>query len=87
MPNIKTQHLFPSINLETEYPSQISVFLWLLSNTRLLTRDNLAKRREMSDTTCLFCAEMESISHLFFDCCAARAVWTSLRLVMFGDGM
>jgi hypothetical protein len=40
-----------------------------------LTRDNLAKRREVSDPSCLFCAENESILHLFFDCYVAPNVW------------
>lgn len=34
-------------------------------NNRLLNRDNLAIRRKLDDTTYLFCAENESINHLF----------------------
>jgi hypothetical protein len=47
-------------------PPRINFFLWLLSNNKLLTRDNLGKRRKVDDQTCLFCNEPESISHLFF---------------------
>jgi len=53
----------------------VQIFLWLLSKNRLLTRDNLAKRREVNDPSCLFCSENESIVHLFFDCCVATNVW------------
>jgi hypothetical protein len=56
-------------------PPRVQFFLWLLSNNRLLTRDNLAKRKEVSDPTCLFCEEKDSISHLFFQCCVAVNVW------------
>lgn len=56
-------------------PPRVQFFLWLLSNSRLLTRDNLAKRREISDSTCLLCLERESIIHLFFGCCVARLIW------------
>lgn len=56
-------------------PPRVQFFLWLLSKNKLLTRDNLAKRREVSNATCLLCAENESICHLFFDCCIAKIVW------------
>lgn len=50
-------------------------FLWLLSKNKLLTRDNLAKRRGVSDATCLLCVKSESINHLFFECCIAKLNW------------
>ena len=59
-------------------PPRVQFFLWLVSNNRVLTRDNLAKRREVSDPTCLLCNEMESVTHLFFECCVAKLVWSSI---------
>jgi hypothetical protein len=56
-------------------PPRLHVFLWLLANDRLLTRDNLAKRRPVTDGSCLFCSEAESSRHLFFDCFVAKLVW------------
>lgn len=56
-------------------PPRVQFFLWLLSQNKLLTRDNLAKRRDVSDLTCLLCSENESITHLFFECCVATNVW------------
>lgn len=56
-------------------PPRVQMFLWLLSSNRLLIRDNLAKRREVSDPSCLFYAESESILHLFFDYYVASNVW------------
>ena len=56
-------------------PRWVQFFLWLLSNNRVLTRDNLAKRREVNDPTWLFYNEKESITHLFFQCCVASNVW------------
>jgi hypothetical protein len=35
----------------------------------------LSKRRNLDDKTCLFCNELESVSHLFFECCVAQCVW------------
>jgi hypothetical protein len=36
-------------------PPRVQYFLWLLSKNKLLTRDNLSKRRKVEDPTCLFC--------------------------------
>jgi hypothetical protein len=47
-------------------PPRIHIFMWLLANNKVLTRDNLAKRRHLDDMTCLFCEEGESACHLFF---------------------
>ena len=48
------------------------------SFTNKAHEDNLAKRREVSDKTRLFCSEAECIYHLFFDCCVAKALWAFL---------
>jgi hypothetical protein len=47
----------------------------LLSYNKLLTRDNLGKRRHVDDGSCLFCKEDESIHHLFFGCVGAKQAW------------
>ena len=52
---------------------------------RLLTRDNLSKRRNVSDLTCLFCAETESITHLFFECCVAENIWKLISEILGMD--
>ena len=66
-------------------PPRVQFFLWLLSNNRVLTRDNLGKCREVSDPTCLFCSEKESISHLFFECCVARNIWLIISELLNQD--
>jgi hypothetical protein len=58
-----------------DVPPRLHVFLWLLANDRLLTRDNLGKRRHVEDPSCLFCSELETSHHLFFDCFVAKLVW------------
>jgi hypothetical protein len=54
----------------------------LVANNKTLTRDNLAKRRSVDDLTCLFCTELETTHHLFFDCCVARVMWETISEVM-----
>jgi hypothetical protein len=47
-------------------PPRVHIFRWLLANNKTLVRDNLAKRRNLNDKTCVFCSELESVNHLFF---------------------
>lgn len=57
-------------------PQNIHVFLSLIVYNKILTRNNLAKRRPVDDPSCLFCSEQESVQHLFFCCVVARILWT-----------
>lgn len=57
---------FISVVWKIVIPPRVQFFLWLLLDNRLLTRHNLAKRQTVNDPSCIFCAENESISHLFF---------------------
>ena len=55
--------------------AKIKIFLWLIMNNAILTKDNLLKRRWVGDPTCYFCDQSENLSHLFFKCSTAKAVW------------
>ena len=56
-------------------PPRIHIFLWLLANNKLMTRDNLKKRNMNKPEDCIFCSENESIDHLFFQCIVANQLW------------
>jgi hypothetical protein len=58
-----------------DVPPSIHILFWLLANNKVLTRDSLAKRKQLDDKTCLFCKDAESVNHLFFECCVARLMW------------
>jgi hypothetical protein len=45
---------------------RLHIFLWILANNKFLTRDNLAKRNNLDDVSCLFCTDFESVHNLFF---------------------
>jgi hypothetical protein len=62
-------------NKMVSVPSRVHIFLWLLANNKTLTRDNLEMRKKLDDNRCLFCNELESVSHLFFECCVAQFIW------------
>lgn len=42
-------------------PSNILVFLWLVTNNKILTRDNIAKRCVVDDVSCLLCKKQETV--------------------------
>jgi hypothetical protein len=42
--------------------------MWLLYKKVLLTNDNLARRRWIDYTKCVFCGLPETIDHLFISC-------------------
>lgn len=69
------QPVFTSAIWDLSIPPRVQHFLWLLSKNKVLTRDNLSKRREVKDPTCVFCNEVESVKYLFFDCAVAKQVW------------
>ena len=66
-------------------PRFIHIFLWLLSNNKILTRDNLAKRKNVDDKTCLSCNEPESACHQLFDCVVAKVCWSHLANIFHID--
>ena len=56
-------------------PPKIKMFLWLIENKAILTKDNMLKRKWVGSPTCHFCNQNESINHLFFEkqvgnCCS-----------------
>jgi hypothetical protein len=59
-------------------PHRYLVFHWLAFHNKILTRDNLDKRCPVSDKTCLFCCEDESVHHLLFECVVAKEVWSDI---------
>ncbi|KAI5003541.1 hypothetical protein ZWY2020_030701 [Hordeum vulgare] len=77
---------------KTLCPRNIHVFLWLCLYNKILTRDNVAKRKHLDDLTCLFCNEPESIQHIFFECINVDVIWTTIadffhcsRMLCFHD--
>jgi hypothetical protein len=55
--------------------AKIKKFLWLITNNAILTKDNLRKRKWQGDPSFVFCDCIETVDHLFFQCCFAKVVW------------
>jgi hypothetical protein len=64
--DICVRQVFTPVMWKIAIPPRVYIFLWLLANNKTSTRDNLAKRRNLDDKTCVFYTEPESVTHLFF---------------------
>lgn len=80
--HIGVVHVYVSAVWKLKIPPRVQIFLWLITKNKALTRDNLAKRREVTDKTCLFCSEAESVNHLFFNCCVAKNIWATIAGIL-----
>jgi hypothetical protein len=47
-------------------PPKIKIFLWLVANDAILTKDDMLKRKWQGDPLCYFCHLPETVTHLFF---------------------
>jgi hypothetical protein len=68
---------------KAKIPYKIKIFLWLVENNAILTKDNLIKRNWVGDPTCYFCQEPETNQHLFFQCSIAKIIW-GIVVLCFG---
>jgi hypothetical protein len=56
-------------------PAKIKIFLWLVANNAILTKDNMIRRKWKGDPSYYFCEKEESVTHLLFQCSMAKAIW------------
>jgi len=72
---------------KAKIPAKIKIFLWLVLNNAILTKDNLIKRKWFGSPLCHFCNEDENIDHLFFQCRMAKAVWAVIAHSIGADNV
>ena len=60
---------------KAKIPYKIKIFMWLLEQNAVLTKDNLLRRNWLGDSACYFCSYSESRDHLFFQCPISKVVW------------
>ncbi|KAG2688943.1 hypothetical protein I3760_09G116800 [Carya illinoinensis] len=62
-------------------PPKVSFFVWTASQGKILTTDNLRKRRIIiADWYCMCRSEGESVDHLLLHCDMVRALWNEVFL-------
>jgi hypothetical protein len=79
------RQVFTPVVWKIHVPFIIHIFLWLLAKNKILTRDNVAKRKELDNRSCMFCLESETADHLFFKCCVACSIWDIVAEIMGVD--
>jgi hypothetical protein len=65
---------------KSKIPAKIKIFLWLVMNNAILTKDNMIKRNWQGDPSCYFCDQVETVNHLLFQCSVAKAVWAIIAV-------
>lgn len=56
-------------------PLKIKIFLWLVEQKAILTKDNMVRRNWQGDPKCYFCNLPETVDHLLFNCPVTKVVW------------
>lgn len=60
-------------------PLKQRLFFWLTLQNKILTEDNLRKKRFMGPSRCVLCKiEMKIVNHLFIFCSFSRYLWSQL---------
>jgi hypothetical protein len=67
---------------KSKIPLKINVWLWLIWHNAIATKDNLLKRKWVGNASCQFCHQNETISHIFFECAAAKYVWSIIAMAV-----
>jgi hypothetical protein len=70
---------------KAKIPLKIKIFLWLVEQNAILTKDSLSKRKWKGNSSCAFCTENETSNHLFFECPTAKYVWSLLAYALGSD--
>jgi hypothetical protein len=69
---------------KAKVPSRVAFFIWTVALGKILTTDNLRKRRVIILDWCSMCkASGESVNHLLMHCSIARDLW-NMVLILFG---
>lgn len=62
-------------------PLKVKLFFWLALCNKILTGDNLAKRRWHGPTICVLCfQEAEKLQHIILYCSYTRSIWNWLNI-------
>jgi hypothetical protein len=62
---------------KAKIPLKIKIFMWMVAQKAILTKDNMVARNWQGDPGCYFC---ESVDHLLFQCPVAKVIWATLAL-------
>jgi hypothetical protein len=64
---------------KAKIPPKIKIFMWMVAQRAMLTKDNMIDRNWQGDPGCYFCGEIETVDHLLFQC-PISIVWGVLAI-------
>jgi hypothetical protein len=67
---------------KSRIPLKIKIWLWLIWQNAIATKDNMKKRKWVGSFDCHFCPDDETINHLFFTCPMAAYIWSTISTVL-----
>jgi hypothetical protein len=67
---------------KSKVPPKIKIFIWLMTNDAILTKDNRIRRKWVGDPKCHFCDQTETVDHLFFTCHIAKVIWGVIAIIL-----
>jgi hypothetical protein len=60
---------------KAKLPEKIKIFMWLLEQKAILTKENMLKRKWQGDPSCYMCGDLEDCDHLMFSCPVSKIIW------------
>jgi hypothetical protein len=69
---------------KAKIPLKIKIFMWLVAQKAILTKDNMLIKNWKGDLGCCFCGGLKTVDHLLFSCPVAKVVWGVIA-VCFGQ--
>jgi hypothetical protein len=65
---------------KAKIPQRIKVFLWLVINDKILSKENLRKKNWQGNINCEWCGCLETTSHIFYNCQVASFSWKIIQM-------
>jgi hypothetical protein len=63
------------VNWKYRIPEKIKIFMWLVVQKAILTKDNMLIRKWQGCPGCYLCNAPEMVDHLLFSCPVAKVIW------------
>jgi hypothetical protein len=60
---------------KAKIPLKIKIFIWMVAQSAILTKENMISRNWQGDPACYLCEDPESVDHLLFQCPISKVVW------------
>jgi hypothetical protein len=70
--------------MESKDPLKIKIFMWLVGQKAILTKDNMLIRNWKGDPGCYFYGDLKTVDQMLFSCPVAKVVW-GVMAICFGQ--